>query len=300
MITIKDKERTVPFVREVLVESLTRAGMKPWQAHSFAKEIEDELLAKGEEEIGRGDFADLVHNRLKTVNEKAARRFHAWRTIRKGEREPMIILLGGGTGVGTSTVGTEVAHRMGIKNTISTDSIREIMRRTVSDELLPALHSSSFDAHKSMKIPLSKRKDAVLTGFRLQVSQVAVGIEAIIERSLKEGTPTLIEGLHVVPGFISEELTGRYNVMTFMLHIKDEKEHKNRLYSRAFETKFRRSVDKYLENFKSIREIQKYVTEKAKEAKVQVIENAEAEGSIVEIMDSVIDGLVKQEKKDNG
>ncbi len=300
MITIKDKEYSVPFVRDVLVESLTRAGMKPWQAHSFAREIEDELLAKGEEEVGREDFADLVHNRLKDVNESAANRFQAWRSIKKGERDPMIILLGGGTGVGTTTVGTEVAHRIGIRNIISTDSIREIMRKTVSDELLPVLHSSSFDAHKALKVPISKEKGAVMTGFQLQVSAVSVGIEAIMERAMKEGTPTMIEGLHVVPGFVREELLDRYNVMMFILHMKDEKEHKNRLYTRAFETKFKRSVDNYLENFDSIREIQKSIKKKAEEAKVPIIENTDAEKSIMDIIDRVIDTIVKQEKKEKG
>ncbi len=290
----------MPFVREVLVESLTRAGMKPWQAHSFAREIEDELLAKGEEEIEREEFAALVHNRLKDVNEEVANRFHAWRSIKKGERDPMIILLGGGTGVGTTTVGTEVAHRIGIRNIISTDSIREIMRKTVSEELLPVLHSSSFDAHKSMKVPISKEKDAVLTGFQLQVTEVSVGIEAIIERAIKEGTPTLIEGLHVVPGFINEGLLTRYNVMMFILHIDNEKEHKNRLYTRAFETKFKRSVEGYLENFKSIREIQRFIKKKADEHRIPVIENTDVERSIVEIIDHVIETIVKQHRREEG
>jgi len=298
MILIKDKEYSVPFVKELLVESLTRAGMKPWQAHSFTREIEDELLAKGEEEVERDEFATLVHNRLKDVNEKVASRFHAWRGIKKGERDPMIILLGGGTGVGTTTVGTEVAHRIGIRNIISTDSIREVMRKTVSEELLPVLHSSSFDAHKSMKVPISKEKDAVLTGFQLQVTEVSVGIEAIIERAIKEGTPTLIEGLHVVPGFINEELLKRYNVMMFILHIKDEKEHKNRLYARAFETKFKRSVDNYMENFKSIREIQKFIKKKGEDDRIAIIENTDVEKSIVDIMDRVIESIVKQNRRE--
>ena len=298
MILIRDKDQTVPFVREMLVESLTKAGMKPWQAHSFAKEIEDELLGKGNEEIGREEFSDLVHDRLKSVNDKIANRFKAWREIKKVERDPMIILIGGGTAVGTSTIGAEVAHRMGIKNIIATDSIREIMRKTVSEKLLPSLHSSSFDAYKNMKIPVPKEKDQVLAGFRLQASQVSVGIEAIIERALKEGTPTLIEGLHVLPGYINKELVDKHNVIMFVLDLKDEKEHKNRLYSRAFETKFKRSVDSYMENFKSIREIQKNIIKKAHEERIEIIENSEIEKSIMKIMDSVIEHMVKQTRKE--
>lgn len=294
MILINEGEKKVPFVREMLVESLTRAGMKPWQAYSFSKDIEDELLAKGDDEIDLKDFETLIHNRLEAINEKVSHRFKAWKEVQKAERDPIIVLIGGGTGVGTTTVGTEVAHRMGIKNIIATDSVREIMRKTVSKELLPTLHNSSYDAYKSLKVPLSGKKEEVITGFQLQVAEVSVGLEAIIERAIKEGTPTLIEGLHVVPGFIKEELMQKHNVMIFTLHIKDEKEHKNRLYTRAFETKFKRSVDRYLDNFKSIREIQKYITSKAEEGDVPILENSELEASIVEIIDNIIETIVRQ------
>jgi 2-phosphoglycerate kinase len=298
MIIIKDKDHKIPFVREMLVESLTRAGMKPWQAHTFTKALEDELLGKGTEEIEQDEFDEFIYERLKDVNENVSHRFKVWRDLKTGGREPIIMLLGGGTGVGTTTVGTEVAYRLGIKNIISTDSIREVMRKTVSDKLLPELHSSSYDAYKHLKIPLDE-KNAPLAGFRIQLTEVSVGIEAIIERSLKEGIPTLIEGLHIVPGYINEELIKKNNVMMFVLHIKDEKEHKDRLYSRAFETKFRRSVDGYMENFKVIREIQKYIKKASDDERVPVIENSDLEKSIVDIMDSVIGTMVKQSKKEN-
>jgi len=299
MISIKDKDRKIPFVKELMVESLTSAGMKPWQAYSFTREIQDEIIAKGQEEIERDELYELVHTRLMTINEKTAHRFKAWRDIRRGDNDPIIILLGGGTGVGTTTVGTELAHRLGIKNIIATDSIREVMRKTVSDKLLPALHSSSYDTYKSMSVPLSNEKDKMMTGFKLQVAEVSVGVEAIIERALKEGTPTLIEGLHVIPGFISKELLDKYNVMVFTLHIKNEKTHKDHLYSRAFETKFKRSVEGYMDNFKNIRDIQKYIIKNSEDNKVPVIENLESEKTIVGIMDQVIGQIVKHNKKED-
>lgn len=298
MITIKYKDRETPFVKEMLVASLTRAGMKPWQAYSFVTEVQDELLAKGVQEMTSDDFADLVHSRLKNVSEKVAERYKAWRDIAKGEREPFILLLGGGTGVGTTSVGTELAHRMGIKNVIATDSIREVMRKTVSEKLLPMLHSSSYDAHKYLNI--GDKKNDVLMGFQMQTAEVAVGVEAIIERALKEGTPTMVEGLHIVPGFISKELVEKPNVLMFMMHLKDEKEHRNRFYARALETKFHRPIEGYLENFDSIRQIQEYVIKKAKENNVEVIENTDIEKTITELMDWFIGAIVKEGKKQGG
>jgi len=298
MILIKGKDYETPFIKEVMVQSITKAGMKPWQAYSFVAELRDELLGKGVVEISTEDLADLIYKRLKDVNGRIADRYKTSRDIKIGKREPLIVLLGGGTGVGTTTVGTEVAHRLGIRNTIATDSIREIMRKTISSGLLPYLHASSFDAHKYVKVPLSKEKDKKLVSFQLQTWAISVGIEAVIERALKEGTPTLVEGLYVVPGFISEELSNRPNVLMFMLHLKNEKEHRNRFYSRAFETKFKRTIDSYMENFGAIREIQKYVTEKANELKVPVIENSDVEETVTKIIDQSIESMVKESKKE--
>lgn len=298
MIIIKENERSIPFVREMIVESLTQAGMKPWQAHSFSKEIEDELYGREITEIEGDELTDLIFKRLGNVNERVAQRYRAWRQIKSGDREPMIILIGGGTGVGTTTVGTEIAHRLGIKNVLATDSIREVMRKTLSEKLLPALHASSYNAYKKLSVQLSREKEQVITGFKLQTAQVNVGIEAIVERAIKEGTPTLIEGLHIIPSFLSDDLRKKYNVMVFILHIKDEKEHKNRLYSRAFETKFRRSIEGYMENFKNIREIQEYIKDVAEEEGTPILENQDAEKTIVELMDRVIDKIIKQTTKE--
>jgi len=300
MITIKGRGYETPFVKEMLVQSVTRAGMKPWQAHSFASEVSDELLGKGAQEITSSDLAELVYSRLKDVNEKVAERYQVWRELGKGDHEPLIILLGGGTGVGTTTTGTEIAHRMGIKNVIATDSIREIMRKTVSEKLLPVLHASSYDAQRFLQVPIAKEKDKVIVSFLLQTWAVSVGIEAIIERAMKEGTPTMVEGLHVVPGFIQESYLKQDNVLMFMLHLKDEKEHKNRFYTRAFETKFKRSVEGYLENFDKIRKIQKYIIDKAKDLDVPIIENTDVEKTVTEIMDQSLDAMVKQKRKKHG
>ncbi|MBN2518558.1 MAG: 2-phosphoglycerate kinase [Candidatus Altiarchaeota archaeon] len=297
MIIIKGEDYEIPFVKEVMVQSVTKAGMKPWQAYSVVSEIRDELLAKGIVEISSDDLSDLVYNKLKAANPKVADRYKAWRDLKTGEREPLIILLGGGTGVGTTTVGTEVAYRVGIRNIIATDSIREIMRKTVSEKLLPYLHASSYDAYKYVKVPISKEKDKDLVSFQLQTWAVSVGIEAVIERALKEGTPTLVEGLYVVPGFLSEEILKKPNVLLFVLHLKDEKEHRNRFYTRAFETKFKRTVDGYVENFETIRKIQEYIKGKAKEMNTPIIENTDVERTVTEIMDQSIEAMIKESKK---
>ena len=77
-----------------------------------------------------------------------AKKYLNWREVRKS-KEPLIILIGGASGVGTSSMAFELASKLGLKNLISTDMIREVMRKIVSKELSPVIHKSSFDAYET-------------------------------------------------------------------------------------------------------------------------------------------------------
>ena len=140
---------------------------------------------------------------MKSIDQCDALKFKKWISIRKSHK-PLIILIGGSSGVGTSSMAIELANRLKLKNIIGTDMIREVMRKMASKELLPTLHKSSFDAHESVKTT-SIMIDSVIEGFTSQVQVVNVGVEAIIERSIKEGISTIIEGVHIVPGFIRQD-----------------------------------------------------------------------------------------------
>lgn len=60
----------------------------------------------------------------------------------------MIILLGGTSGTGKSTLSALIAEQFNIKNVISTDHIRHIMRNFTSKEDSPVLFASTYDAWK--------------------------------------------------------------------------------------------------------------------------------------------------------
>src|SRR5450756_2098049 len=67
--------------------------------------------------------------------------YRKWQSIENLDR-PIIILMGGATGVGKSTVATMLAARFGITRQVSTDVIREVMRSLFAPELMPALYNS--------------------------------------------------------------------------------------------------------------------------------------------------------------
>ena len=71
-----------------------------------------------------------------------------------------------------------------------------------SERIMPALHTSSFEAADAIRGPIPRSADPVIVGFEQQVRAVSVAVEALIERSVLEGTDLIIEGAHLVPGFI--------------------------------------------------------------------------------------------------
>src|SRR5204863_5903247 len=113
---------------------------------------------------------------------------------------PLVVLIGGATGVGKSTIATQLAARLGIVRVIATDAVREVMRAMFTSKLMPTLYTSSFDADSALREPPPRPADKVIVGFREQTAAVAVGIQALLKRAVVEGTSAVIEGAHLVPG----------------------------------------------------------------------------------------------------
>ena len=114
---------------------------------------------------------------------------------REGARvKPVILLIGGATGTGKSTVATEVAHRLGINRVTCTDVVRQTLRAFFPPAEMPSIHRSSFDA------PPGSRSS---TRFLDQTREVLVAVEAAVSRAILEGWSMVVEGVHVVPGMLT-------------------------------------------------------------------------------------------------
>src|SRR5207245_2949169 len=153
--------------------------------------------------------AELAEVAIEVIGEVAGERyatnFVRWREIENLD-VPLVILIGGATGVGKSTIATQLAARLGIVRLVATDAIREVMRAMFTEELMPTLYTSSFNADEALREPPPRAADKVIVGFREQTAAVTAGINALIRRAAEEGTSVIIEGAHVVPGFVEQEL----------------------------------------------------------------------------------------------
>ena len=291
-----------PFSKGIMSRSLIVADIGSQWAYDIASDIENDLIRNNITEIASYELADVVYDHLENVDPKIAEKYKNWRSLRSSE-EPLIILIGGASGVGTSSMAFELANWLRLKNLISTDMIREVMRKIVSKELSPVIHKSSFDAYESIRTP-SIRVDSVIEGFISHVDVVNVGIEAIIERSVKEGISTIIEGVHVVPGFIRKDLIEDNNIIVFILTVDDEKSHKQRFYTRCRQPWVKRSLERYMENFETIRKTQKFLVEQAKIHDTRIINNVDINETIDIMIEDILNKFggieyVKQESKGN-
>ena len=276
-----------PFSKGILARSLRVSSLGLDESYEIASDIENKLIENNIEEISVDELAEYIANYLNGVDSIASKKYRRWRSLRKSN-EPLIILIGGASGVGTSSMAFELASRLGLKNLISTDMIREVMRKIVSKELNPIIHKSSFDAYESIRTP-AIRVDAVIEGFISHVDVVNVGVEAIIERSIKEGISIIVEGVHIVPGFIREDLMKKGKIIMFTLTVDDEDMHKQRFYSRCRQPWVRRSLDHYMENFSKIRKTQDFLINQAKIHNAHVINNVDIRTTIDSMVSDIIE-----------
>ncbi|WP_461435883.1 2-phosphoglycerate kinase [Methanosphaera sp.] len=281
------KKYREPFSKGILSKSLIRSEVDPTKAYGIASEIEESIMKDGTEIISISDLIRTVRLRLEEEDPVLAKKYVVWKQIRRS-KDPLIILLGGASGIGTSSISFELANKLGIKNMLSTDMIREVMRKMVSKELCPTLFESSYTAEEALKTPAPPEFDKTLLGFKDHVETVNVGLTGVIERSIKEGISIVIEGVHIVPGFIDEELLNRPNVYLFVLALSDEEIHKGRFYSRCRQLWARRPLKRYLKHFTSIRKTHDYIVGVARKNNVPVIENIVVANTIDEIMEYII------------
>jgi 2-phosphoglycerate kinase len=270
-----------------MASSIMATGLPPARAFHVAERIEERLHQGGMAEITRAALSELASEVLvEEVGQRYADSFAKWQVVNRIDR-PLIILIGGATGVGKSTVATQLAGRLGITRIIPTDAIREVMRSMFSEELMPTLHTSSFDADHLVRHPLPRNADPVIIGYREQAQAVAVGAEALIRRAVAENTDLILEGAPLVPGFVDPADFKDAFVVQFVIAVDDAEAHRSHFLARAHDNRSRPS-DRYLEFFDNIRKIQRYVKSLALERNVPIVHSYSLDATLAQVIELVV------------
>lgn len=280
-----------PYSRGVLAQSLMALGLGPDLSHGLAKRAELNLWRLGERELPHGVLREAVKRLLqREAGDEFVRRFELLHALRRPDR-PLIILVGGAPGVGKSNLASALAYRLGVSRIVSTDAIRQALRSLISPELSPTLHASSFTAWRAELLPEERpqpKRKRVVRGFQRQVQQLAGPLQAIMRRSRDEASSLIMEGIHLVPGFLSAEGLGGATVVELVLTVSDPELHRGYFGAREIETRHRRRREHYLEHFEEIRMIQDFCAARARAEGVPVIEA----GSFDELVDASMEAVL--------
>jgi 2-phosphoglycerate kinase len=160
------------------------------------------------------------------------------------------------------------------------------MRAFFSPEFMPTIHYSSFEAGQALDEEVTG--DPTIVGFVDQCRHVCVGVDAALHRALTEGWSMVLEGVHLVPGLLPTQLEGALLVHV-VLEIADEDVHRLHFHVRDSSTGGTRSMEKYLDRIDDIRRVQTYVSGRARREGVPVVENANVERSIDQVIGLVMD-----------
>ncbi len=278
----------VPFSKGLMARALVVTGLDPERSYLIARLADRDLTDRGISSLDLDRLGELAADVI--GDDEAAKTVLRLRSLDALGRieEPLLLLVGGATGTGKSTIATEAAHRLGITRVTSTDFIRQTMRAFFSEEFMPSIHYSSFEAKLALtRAEEEESGDSAILGFLDQTRNVLVGAQAALERAATEHWSMVLEGVHLVPGMVGTDFPGAF-VVQCVVAIEDETLHRSHFWVREYATEGLRPLEKYLDALPQIRRIQEYIVERAARYDVAVIRNDSLDRAIAEVLDLVL------------
>ena len=102
-----------PFSKGLMARALVAVGVPAVRAYELARRIDGDLIGRGEHTV---DLERLEELSIEVLGEEqgmdTVRRLRRYAALRELDL-PVILLVGGATGTGKSTVATEAAYRLG-------------------------------------------------------------------------------------------------------------------------------------------------------------------------------------------
>jgi 2-phosphoglycerate kinase len=297
-VQVRDTEgRLTPFSSELHRRDLETIGLTLAESLKVATKLRRKLFREQAGEISTQYIAratyELIHD-MRSLGPAVARRWLVWRDFLHSGR-PLVLVIGGTTGCGKSTIATALAHRIDIVRMQSTDLLREIMRNMLSDDQYPELHTSSYDAWRTLAqgdddLVLTRQGEAVAAGYEAQSQLVSSAANAVIERALRERVSLIIEGVHASPSLGAGIDAGDGVILHIMLAVLKKGKLKDRIRGRASKAVQRRA-QRYLEHFDEIWQLQAYLLDEADRTETPIIVNGEREDVVREVMRTLLEQL---------
>ena len=123
-----DGDEGLPYSKGVVARALIAAGVAAERAYELALRLESDLVARSERSVDLDRLEELAVEVLgESEGAQTVRRLRRFGELRELD-VPIVLLIGGATGTGKSTVATEAAYRLGMTRVASTDLVRHTIR----------------------------------------------------------------------------------------------------------------------------------------------------------------------------
>ncbi len=274
------------FSKGILAKRLEVLGVSFQEAYECAISIENDLLNIKDERITQTVLNDITYKfLLKKYNKKIA---YNYKLIEKWRQSdiPLWIIIAGAIGVGKSTLARKIANDFDIQHIVSTELIRDVLRKTLSSDISPELHTSSYLAYQTLRPIYSERYDKVILGYENHAKFVNIGVEAVLNRAAKENISLIIEGEHLLPSFFDNEKMSLPNLVYFTLCLEDKNAHRKNISEQ-----YSKEKDKLLKYFNNIRKIHDYLESETKLRKLSLVEVVEGKDPISKAREIIINKI---------
>ncbi len=287
-----------PFSRSRLSLSLAISGLDDQRAYRIAEQVLADFVQRRKGVVSRKQIRKQAMRLLEEHAGKAvSQRYDVWHQFRNSDSsQPLIVLIGGATGVGKTSVAVALANLMNISRMSSTDEIRQVMRLSISQELMPTLHTSSYLAWEALSHSPGGGVDPVLYAFQDQASRVCVGVRATIERALEENVSLIVDGTHLLPDLLD---LGPYEEKAVLIFVNlflsgKGRQHKERFKRRGLQAS-ERPKHRYVAYLDQILRIQKHILAVGETYSVPAIENVDFDETVQTLSLQIVDTLRRRE-----
>ena len=115
---------------------------------------------------------------------------------------PLVILLGGVSGTGKTTVANVLVQELGLSHHLSTGFIRSAITHLLPEAEARLLQKHTYDAFEALIPTIATERSPLLEGAVRQTMLLKPAIESCIKRAVREGITLVLEGSHFMPGVL--------------------------------------------------------------------------------------------------
>lgn len=298
-ILIREGEGTTVFSVGLVTRSLEACAIDRRDAFGAARHAQQVLRESGREVVDHLELRRIIYHSLQEQGaDAAADRYLSWRLFRKSG-VPLILLVGGVPGTGKSTMASELGYRLSVVRTQSTDMMRELIRCYLGHEAAPTLGYSSFEAWRGLAdagpvVTEVGSYSRVIGGFLAQFQNMKAGLQATIQRAIKERQDLIVDGVHVLsPELDLGSMQSKALLVPVMLVVATREELASRFAARGDEQPGR-GMSRYLKHIDAIWELQSFLLRLADSADIPLIINRRPDDTVLQILSEVSEKVAER------